>query len=127
MPEVISNTSPLQYLHQLRLLNLLPQLVGNLIVPQAVVDELEAGRVLGHDLPEVTSLGWITVHVPASSQQVMSPDLGRGETDVLRLALESSAGGAVAILDDVRARQLPGSGFSTRERWACCSTPSARD
>lgn len=75
MPEVVSNTSPLQYLHQLGLLDLLPRLVGRVTVPQAVVDELEAGRSLGHDLPEVTSLAWVTVRIP-SSQRVTSPELG---------------------------------------------------
>src|SRR5437588_4991193 len=108
LPEVISNTSALQYLHQLGLLDILPQLVGHVTVPQAVVDELEAGRALGHDLPDVTSLGWISVCVPASSQHVMSPDLGRGEADVLRLALELPADEAVVILDDAKARAAAG-------------------
>ena len=108
MPEVISNTSPLQYLHQLGLLDILPQLVGRVTIPQAVVDELEAGRTLGHDLPDVTSLGWIDVRVPVSSQHVVSPDLGRGETDVLRLAFELSADEVVVILDDARARAAAG-------------------
>lgn len=108
MPDVVSNTSPLQYLHQLGLLDLLPRLVGRVTIPRAVVDELEAGRSLGHDLPEVTSLGWVIVRVPATSQHVTSSDLGRGETDVLRLALELPAGGAVVILDDARARVAAG-------------------
>ncbi len=39
---VISNTSPLQYLHQAGLLDLLPRLFGRVIVPQAVVlDKLQ--------------------------------------------------------------------------------------
>ena len=38
MPEVVSNTFPLQYLHQLGLLDLLPRLVGRFTVPQAVVE-----------------------------------------------------------------------------------------
>jgi predicted nucleic acid-binding protein len=33
---VISDTSPVQYLHQLGLLRLLPGLFGKIIVPQAV-------------------------------------------------------------------------------------------
>lgn len=108
MPEVISNTSPLQYLHQLGVLDLLGRLVGRVTVPRAVVDELEAGRALGHELPDVASLGWISVRVPASSRHVTSPDLGRGETDVLRLALELPAGDVVVILDDARARAAAG-------------------
>jgi predicted nucleic acid-binding protein len=108
LPEVISNTSPLQYLHQLGVLDLLGRLVGRLTVPQAVVNELEAGRALGHDLPDVASLGWVSVRVPASSHHVTSPDLGRGETDVLRLALEMSPGDVVVILDDAMARAAAG-------------------
>lgn len=107
MPEVISNTSPLQYLHQLGLLDLLPRLVGRVTVPGAVVAELEAGRALGYDLPDVTSLGWVVVRAPAASSRakVLSPDLGPGEADVLRLALESPAGDALVILDDMSARE----------------------
>lgn len=108
MPEVISNTSPLQYLHQLGLLDLLPRLVGRITIPQAVVEELEAGRSLGHDLPEVAALPWVGVRAPAASPRAFSPDLGRGETDVLRLALESPAGDVAVILDDMRAREAAG-------------------
>lgn len=105
MPEVISNTSPLQYLHQLGLLDLLPRLVGRIAVPEAVAEELEAGRSLGHDLPDITSLDWVSVRAPAPSSDLFSPDLGRGEVDVLRLALESPAGDVTLILDDMRARE----------------------
>jgi predicted nucleic acid-binding protein len=43
VPDVISNTSPLQYLHQVGLLHLLPALFGQVYVPDAVVLELEGG------------------------------------------------------------------------------------
>jgi uncharacterized protein len=52
MPDlVISNTSPLFYLHRLRHLNLLQKLYQRIIVPEPVVDELNAGRDLGEDVP----------------------------------------------------------------------------
>ena len=105
MPEVVSNTSPLQYLHQLGLIDLLPRLVGRIAVPTAVAEELEAGRSLGHDLPDVASLDWVSVRAPVSSQQAFSPDLGRGETDALRLALEYPVGDVTVLLDDMRARE----------------------
>lgn len=108
MPEVVSNTSPLQYLYQLGLLDLLRQLVGRVTVPEAVVEELEAGRALGLDLPDITSLGWVIVRTPASPPREFSPDLGRGETDALRLALESPVGGVKLILDDSKAREAAG-------------------
>ncbi|WP_198954024.1 MULTISPECIES: hypothetical protein [Moorena] len=34
MPNVIADTSPIQYLYQTNLLHLLPQLYGSVIVPQ---------------------------------------------------------------------------------------------
>ena len=41
--------SPLQYFHQLDLLNLLPALVEKIIVPSAVLAEIEVGRENGLD------------------------------------------------------------------------------
>ncbi|WP_293113102.1 hypothetical protein [Moorena sp. SIO4G3] len=46
MPNVIADTSPIQYLYQTNLLDLLPQLYGSVIVPQAVANELAAGAAL---------------------------------------------------------------------------------
>jgi len=40
MPDVISNTSPLQYLYQLGLLDVLKKLYGQVIIPYAVSKEL---------------------------------------------------------------------------------------
>lgn len=50
MPEIVSNTSPLQYLPQLGLLSLLPRMVGRVLIPPGVEAELEAGRRLGIDV-----------------------------------------------------------------------------
>ena len=105
MPEVISNTSPLQYLHQLGLLHVLPALAGRVIVPPAVLQELAAGRAQGINLPELIGLDWVTVRHPSSQAALpLVTDLGPGETEVLAPALESSD--AVVILDDALARQV---------------------
>ena len=61
MPKAICDTSPLQYLHQLELLHVLPALTEGVIVPPAVVDELATGRALGVNLPDVTELDWVSV------------------------------------------------------------------
>jgi hypothetical protein len=47
MLEVITDTSPIQYLHQVNLLELLPKLYGQIIMPQAVasVASIEHGLV----------------------------------------------------------------------------------
>jgi predicted nucleic acid-binding protein len=103
--EIISNTSPLQYLHQLGALDVLPKLVGTITVPPAVQDELSAGRKLGLNLPDIQSLDWINVRRPSSSVALpMVTDLGAGEREVLALALESAD--AVCVLDDALARQV---------------------
>ena len=42
MPEVVCDTSPLQYLYQAGCLDVLPRLVERIIIPPAVVDELSS-------------------------------------------------------------------------------------
>jgi predicted nucleic acid-binding protein len=51
VPEAVSNTSPLLYLHRIEALNWLPELFGQVWTPVAVVLELEAGRQKGYDVP----------------------------------------------------------------------------
>lgn len=105
MPEVISNTSPLQYLHQLDLLHLLPALVGKIVVAPAVQEELAAGQSLGISLPDLETLDWVTIRRPVSRTAApLIYDLGSGEAETLMLALESP--GSVAILDDALARRV---------------------
>lgn len=53
---VVSDTTPLQYLHQSRMLDLLPKLFERVIVPPAVIEELAEGRARGHDLPLLEGL-----------------------------------------------------------------------
>lgn len=105
MPEVICNASPLQYLHQLDLLHVLQAFTDHIIVPPAVVRELAVSRTQGVNLPDPTTLEWVTVRQPTSTPVLpLVTDLGPGETEVLALALESTD--AVVILDDALARQM---------------------
>jgi predicted nucleic acid-binding protein len=105
LPEVICDTSALQYLYQLDLLWVLEALAKGIVVPPAVVEELAVGRSQGIQLPDPTSLEWVTVRPPAGTAVLpLVTDLGRGETEVLALALESSD--ALVILDDGLARQV---------------------
>ena len=105
MPEVICDTSALQYLYQLEMLWVLEALAKHIVVPPAVVEELAAGRSLGVYLPDPTSLEWVTVRAPAGAAVLpLITDLGPGETEVLALALESSD--ALVIVDDGLARQV---------------------
>lgn len=106
MPDlVISNTSPLFYLHRLGHLDLLQMLYLRIIVPEAVVNELKAGQDQGEDAPNVADHDWIEVRpvrVPGLIRLIT--DLGAGEAEVLALALEEP--GSLVILDDRLAREI---------------------
>ena len=66
MTDVICNTSPFQYLHQIDQLRILPALAGQITTPPAVVDEIAVGRSVGVDLPDLSQMAWIVVRRPAS-------------------------------------------------------------
>jgi uncharacterized protein len=103
-PVTITNTSPLQYLHQCGLIDLLPKLYKEILVPPAVVQELAAGRALGFDLPDPTALPWMCVVRPQSMAILPAvSDLGAGEREALALAAETPA--AILIIDDGLARR----------------------
>jgi uncharacterized protein len=106
MPDrVISNTSPLFYLHRLRHLDLLQKLYQRIIVPEAVVDELNVGRDLGQDIPNVEDYGWIEVRPVRAPELVkLITDLGAGEAQALTLAIEEP--GSLVILDNRLAREV---------------------
>ena len=90
---MICNTSPLQYLHQLGLLHILPVLAGEVTVPFAVEEELAIGRAAG-----------VSLRRPRSQPALpLIHDLGPGESEVLMLALEASD--PIVILDDALARR----------------------
>jgi predicted nucleic acid-binding protein len=104
MPEVVANTSPLQYLFQLGLLDLLSELYGRVLVPEGVVREIARGLSLGVALPQLSTFPWIEVRRPSRPPVLpMVTDLGAGEREVLALALELSD--PLVILDDSLARR----------------------
>jgi uncharacterized protein len=103
MPEVIADTSPIQYLYQTNLLDLLPTLYGRILIPQAVVEELSQGRKQGVVLPEPELISWIEIHQVSTSKLIpMVPNLGIGEREVISLAIPLSD--SLVILDDALAR-----------------------
>ena len=104
MPAVICDTSPLQYLHQIGLLHLLPILFGTVQVPMAVAAEITEGRRRGIPLPELAGLSWVTTR-PVDARRLTSlpRQLGSGEKEVLALGLE--AADSLLVLDDRDARR----------------------
>lgn len=107
MPETLTivNTSPLLYLHQVDCLELLQQLYGKIILPPAVQQELEIGKLQGVDVPEVNSIAWMQIRPVASATLVPAViDLGQGEAEVLALGIEYT--NSLLIFDDKLARRI---------------------
>jgi len=107
MPEaiVVSNTSPLVYLHQVRQVDLLSQMYGRVHIPRAVAAELRAGLKRGFSVPDPHHLPWL--HVQPIQDETLVPsvvDLGAGEAEAIALALSSA--GSLLILDDALGRRI---------------------
>jgi predicted nucleic acid-binding protein len=102
---VIVNTSPLFYLHRLGYFNLLEKLYGEIVIPVAVVAELEEGEQSGEDVPKIVKYNWIKIKkVTIPSFIKMIPDLGRGEAEVLALGCEEFD--PLLIIDDTLGRKI---------------------
>lgn len=94
MPRVvISDTSPLRYLVLIGHADLLPALYTELLIPQAVADELTQPATpesVRHWMEHAPS--WLRlVPLPLVPPAVPLADLDRGERDVIRLALAMQA------------------------------------
>jgi predicted nucleic acid-binding protein len=102
MAVVIADTSPLQYLFQVGLIELLQQLFGAVQIPVAVRDELLVGRSLGFDVPDPAMFPWMSIRATPAARSVERVELGAGERAVLALALEIPD--CLVVLDDAAAR-----------------------
>ena len=113
---VVSNTSPLLYLHAVKQLPLLEQLYGSVVIPQAVVDELSVGQRQSFDVPDCGAYGWMRIEsVPIPRMLTLITNLGAGEAEALALALAT----------DTRHRcrwwiSAPHPLFATRAPYGCC-------
>jgi uncharacterized protein len=103
VPSVIADTSCIQYLYQINLLNLLPAMYGQITIPTAVATELAQGRALDISLPDPVTLTWLAIaQVPLAQLIPTIPNLGMGEREVI--SLSQSTPNSLAILDDGLAR-----------------------
>ena len=101
---VVADTSPLRYLILIEYVDVLPALYGHVVVPPAVIGELNQERT--PDLVKTWLLSmpeWL--HVQAPTQALTSPRtvLGAGEREAIALAAELSAD--ALLMDDRDARQ----------------------
>jgi predicted nucleic acid-binding protein len=98
----VANSGPLIALARLDLLHLFPALYGEIIIPQAVHDEILAGVSGARELSEAA---WLHVRQPSDPDLVerLSAWVERGEAEAIALAIELSA---TLLVDDRRARQV---------------------
>jgi plasmid maintenance system killer protein len=86
MPNAISNTSPLLYLYRIGAINWLAKLFEEIWAPEAVQDELLAGRSRGYDVPDPADCNWLKIVNPKSMpSEWLALDLGKGEIAARKL------------------------------------------
>ena len=103
MRKVISNTTPIISLLKINQLHLLEVLYNTIIIPEAVWQEVEAGKDKAF-YTDLAALSWVdiqTVQNPAAVEYLT--DLDRGEAEVIVLAREISAD--LVIIDETLGRQ----------------------
>lgn len=101
---VVSDTSPLNYLILIEQENLLPELFGQIVVPQAVFNELqdEGASVKVRDWSQNLPF-WVEVKQCGLTPEASLDILDKGEREAILLAQELSAD--LLLVDDKQARQ----------------------
>ena len=100
---VVCDTTPLNYLIQIELIDLIPRLYTNACIPQAVFRELlhpaapSSVRQWAFSLPN-----WISVKAVDATADLTLLDLHCGERDAIALA--TSLGAQFLLTDDYKAR-----------------------
>ena len=100
---VVADSSPLRYLILIEHTHVLPALYGHVIVPPAVIAELTRERTPNLVRKWVMERpDWLHVQVPTQGIAPGRTDLGEGEREAIRLAVEMSAD--ALLVDDRDAR-----------------------
>lgn len=98
---VVTNTTPLINLAGVGLLDILPQLYGEVLAPRAVISEFQA-KTTSVD-PDLNHVSWLKI-----SEQITVipslPKLGAGETAAISLAKATLA--RLILLDEKKARAV---------------------
>ena len=98
---IVSNTTPLHYLILLEASELLPQLFGQVIVPDAVIAELQHASAPDKVRQWLTNIpAWLEIRSPVALDPTLN--FGSGENAAISLAQELHADGI--LLDDRKAR-----------------------
>ena len=100
---VVSDATPLHYLVLIGEVDLLQNLYGRVIIPQAVVEELSVAKAPVQVRDWIASLpGWVTIGRARPLASLPFEFLGPGERQAIALAQDS--GGGILLTDDLQAR-----------------------
>lgn len=101
---VVADTSPLNYLIRLGQANILQQLYGRVLVPRAVLEEMQHPgapdevRAWANAVPS-----WLEAIKPRQIDPTLRLELGAGEREAISLAIEVNAD--VLLIDEQAGRQ----------------------
>ncbi len=103
---VVSDTSPLSSLLQINSIYLLKSIYGKIILPNAVMDELNRLESKGIDLSAIKNADWIevkSVHDFNAVENLML-ELDRGESEAIVLAKEIHSD--LLLMDEAKGRHI---------------------
>ena len=104
MPKVVSNTTPILSLLKIGRLELLKDLYGKVLIPNAVFEEIEKGKLKPY-YQNLKELKWIEIlEIIDKSQKQYFSDLDAGEAEVLILSKEIKA--ELVLLDEILGRRF---------------------
>ncbi|MGG6264814.1 DUF3368 domain-containing protein [Leptolyngbya sp. AN03gr2] len=102
---VISDTSPLCYLLLIDLIDLLPELYRQVIIPETIRDELSAPKSPSIVQAWITQPpAWLEIRAVYTANNLFVDELDPGERDAIALAEELQAD--LILLDDQAARNV---------------------
>ncbi|MEM7537669.1 MAG: DUF3368 domain-containing protein [Chloroflexota bacterium] len=103
---IISNATPLIAFARIQRLDLLRQVVGSLVIPEMVAEEIRGYRGGQYAEIDLKRESWITVQSVKSQTQVrlLLPTLDQGEAEVITLALEQKA--KLVLIDELTGRKV---------------------
>jgi predicted nucleic acid-binding protein len=101
---IVSNTSPINYLILIEQINLLPELFKQIIIPQAVYNELsDAAAPLAVQTWITIPPDWLNIQPVNQPSDAITDLLDPGEQAAILLAQEVKAD--LLLLDDMKARR----------------------
>lgn len=105
---IVSDTSPINNLAAIDQLQLLQQLYGTILIPEAVYRELTDPSFFVAGAAEVQTFDWIQTRSVINHKVVeaLSNELDVGEAEAIALALETEA--ELVLIDERRGRLVAG-------------------